>query len=437
MTTKNITIGQNIRRIRKDFNLRQYEIAGEDVTRNLISLIENDKTPIYHNVANIISVNINRILYERGLDIYIQPEDLLNPERYDARKEANKYIEKLTKRLEEKNYEFQIEELNHIESFLNKWNFIDKKIKIYELLGDIFYNAKDSNREYYYYLKALEISYEHPFMKDRYKIILKLVYNCILTEKFDEAIRLCNFALSTQDNIPDKYKGVFYYNLALGYYNKHEYDRCLEELTKAKYYIEEENYRVFNSILMLEGICHSNIKNFDSALSSFTKLLDVIKANNAPEDICLAYINIIQIHIDTNNREKVLEFKDKVVDYIEKVDKNSFYLPKILNSIANVFHYLGEYEVAEKYLLEALLSSLDHKDTSLFPEIFWQLLKLYEETNSFHKINDIIADVMPIIYNFQINKEFAIILKLIYIYVKQDRPLDATYLIEKFLDKEV
>ena len=122
--------------------------------------------------------------------------------------------------MNDKNYELELEELNEIENFLNKWNYIDKKIKAYELLGDIYYNAKDSNKEHYYYLKALEVSYEHPYMKERYKIILKLVYNCILTEKFDEAIRLCNFALSTQEDIPEKYKGVFYYNNGLAYYHK-------------------------------------------------------------------------------------------------------------------------------------------------------------------------------------------------------------------------
>ena len=145
-----ITIGQNLKRIRKGLNLRQYEIAGEQVTRNLISLIENDRTPIYHNVATIISKNMNKIIHERGIDIYIQPEDILNPNRYDARKQANFYIEKLQHHLDEKIYDFELEELNKIETFLNKWNFIDKKVKTYDLLGDIYYNAKDSIREYYY-----------------------------------------------------------------------------------------------------------------------------------------------------------------------------------------------------------------------------------------------------------------------------------------------
>jgi len=215
---KNLNLGQNLKKIRKDLNLKQQDIAGEDVTRNLISLMENNKTPIYHNVANIISKNINAILAKRGEDIYIQAEDILNPERYESRRIANKYVEKLKKHLEEKNYELKIEELNEIENFLNRWGFIDKKVKIYELLGDIFYNARDLNREYYYYIKALEVSYEYPNMKERYKLILKLVYNCIITRKYHEAIRLCDFAITTQEDLTEKYKGIFHYNSALSYY---------------------------------------------------------------------------------------------------------------------------------------------------------------------------------------------------------------------------
>ncbi len=291
-----MTVGENLKRIRKDLNLRQYEIAGEDVTRNLISLMENNKTPIYHNVANIISKNINKILAEKGLDIYIQAEDILNPERYEARKIADEYIDKLKKQLNEKKYEVDVEELNKIESFLNKWSFIDKKVKIYELLGDIFYYAKDLNREYYYFIKALEVSYEYPYMKGRYKLALKLVYNCIITKKYQEAIGLCDFIITTQEDITKKHKGIFYYNSALAYYYLKYYDKALEQIRNAKSYISADDCRERKRILMLEGICKVDINNYDGALKTYNELLDIIDESNVDE-ICLAYINIIKIHI--------------------------------------------------------------------------------------------------------------------------------------------
>lgn len=437
MENNKITIGQNLKRIRKDFNLRQYELAGEQITRNLISLIENDRTPIYHNVATIISKNINKIIHDKGMDIYIQPEDILNPERYDARKQANIYIEELTNRLKDQNYEFELEELNNIETFLNKWNFIDKKVKVYELLGDIYYNAKDSNKEYYYYLKALEVSYEYPYKRERYKIILKLVYNCIVTEKFDEALRLCNFALSTQDDIPNKYKGIFYYNSALAYYHKKDYSLCLEQLIYAKYYITHKDYREIKRVLMLEGITNAEFENYDGALRSYTKLLNIIEPFKDPEEICLAYMNIIQIHIKTNNRIKVLEYKDKILEHLTKIEKNSLYLAKILFSLAHIYNYLKEYDTCENYLKKALVLSQDHKDTSLFPHVFLDVLNFYRETKQFEKIDSLAKNLRTMINNFEINKEFMIILKILYNYIEQNNVLEAKYFVENLLNEEV
>lgn len=412
-------------------------MAGEQVTRNLISLIENDRTPIYHNVATIISKNINKIIHGKGKDIYIQPEDILNPERYEARKQANIYIEKLTNHLNDKNYELELEELNEIENFLNKWNYIDKKIKAYELLGDIYYNAKDSNKEHYYYLKALEVSYEHPYMKERYKIILKLVYNCILTEKFDEAIRLCNFALSTQEDIPEKYKGVFYYNNGLAYYHKKEHIRCLGELINAKFYITQNNYRESKRILILEGICYSEIENYDGALRSYNKLLNLVKAFNNPEELCLAYINIIQIHIEKRDGSKVLEYNDKIMDCLEKIDSNSLYYAEILFSLSNIYYYLQEYESCEIYLQDALRLSKEYKDTILFQKVFLKLLNYYVEMEQLDKINTLVKTYKTQISNIKMNKDFVIVLRILHSFIEQNNNLDAKHFIENLLNREV
>ncbi|CCQ92563.1 putative TPR repeat-containing protein [[Clostridium] ultunense Esp] len=437
MEEDKITIGENLKKIRKDLNLRQYQLAGDQITRNLISLIENDRTPIYYNVANIISKNINKIIHEKGMDIYIQPEDILNPDRYEARKRANVYIDKIKHHLIEKNYEFNIEELNEIETFLNKWNFIDKKVKAYELLGDIYYNAKDSNKEYYYYLKSLEVSYEYPYMKERYKIILKLVYNCIVTEKFDEAIRLCNFALSTQDDIPYKYKGIFYYNSGLAYYHKKDYSRCLDELIYAKYYINFDDYREIKRILMLEGICNSQIENYDGALRNYNKLLKIIEDFDDPEEMCLIYINIMQTYTHKECREEVEKYHVKVIDYLEIIDKDSSYLPEILFGLSEIYYFLEEYDSYEKYLNKALELSKNNEEINSFQDIFLKLMDFYIETEQIDKINLLAKNYRTQIYNIEMTKDFAIILKILYNFIEQNDNLETKNLIENLLNREV
>jgi len=432
---KNLNLGQNLKKIRKDLNLKQQDIAGEDVTRNLISLMENNKTPIYHNVANIISKNINAILAKRGEDIYIQAEDILNPERYESRRIANKYVEKLKKHLEEKNYELKIEELNEIENFLNRWGFIDKKVKIYELLGDIFYNARDLNREYYYYIKALEVSYEYPNMKERYKLILKLVYNCIITRKYHEAIRLCDFAITTQEDLTEKYKGIFHYNSALSYYYLGDFYKALDHIIYAKFYIAFDDYREMRRILMLEGVCNSEIKNFDGALRVFNKLLAIINENDI-EEMCMSYTNILRIFVDKNEKEKVIEYHNKILEYLPKIDEHSDYFVQLLLSIAKTYKYLGNLNSYEEYLVRTLTLSCEIKEENSFTHSMSLLLDFYMENEDYEKIENLLNKYENNIINFHIDEKFGITLKFIYSLINQDKNWEAKYLIKRLLKKE-
>jgi tetratricopeptide (TPR) repeat protein len=434
MMAKKITAGENLKRIRKDLNLKQYEIAGNDITRNLISLIENNKTPIYYNVANIISKNINRILYERGLDTYIQAEDILNPERYEARNIANNYIKMLEKHLQEENYNLKVDELNEIENFLNKWNFVDKKVKIYQLLGEIYYKAKDYNREYYYYIKALEISYEHPNMKDRYKLILRLVHNCILTKKYHEAIRLCEFALSTQENLADRQKGIFHYNLALSYYHLKDYFAAIDQIIYAKYYIPYDSYEDMKNILLLEGVCNSQIRNFDGSLRIYDKLLKIIDENN-PETLMLIYNNIRQIYIQKSNKSKVIEYHNKILNLLPYLNKNSFYLVEILINIAETYYYLEDYELYEQYLKKALSLAKESKNKNLISKALTLLVDYYIEKDQFDKIKNLLQDFESEICNFKLDEKVFTFLKIIYYFINNYHNEEAHSMIKKIIEK--
>ena len=93
-----------LRRIRETLNISQSEITGEDSTSNLISLIESGKIPLKIDNAQLICKKINNILEERNMDLIMEPEDLLNPRRYDAKEEVEAYIAELDKHKNDKDY---------------------------------------------------------------------------------------------------------------------------------------------------------------------------------------------------------------------------------------------------------------------------------------------------------------------------------------------
>ncbi len=69
-----LTPGKRLKKIRKALGLKQFEITGGLITRNLISIIENEKASLTDNVADILCVNINSICIKKGIDFSITPE---------------------------------------------------------------------------------------------------------------------------------------------------------------------------------------------------------------------------------------------------------------------------------------------------------------------------------------------------------------------------
>ena len=78
--------GKKIRKIRKSFKINQEDITGGEITRNLISIIENDKANLTSKVAIILSENINRVCKEKGIDFSVTSEYLLEDVESQAKK---------------------------------------------------------------------------------------------------------------------------------------------------------------------------------------------------------------------------------------------------------------------------------------------------------------------------------------------------------------
>ncbi|SCG81665.1 Xre family DNA-binding domain-/TPR repeat-containing protein [Proteiniborus sp. DW1] len=431
-----ITVGQNLKRIRKDLNLRQHQIAGDDITRNLISLIENDKATLYDTAANIMARNINKIMSERNLNIFIKPEDLLNPERYDARKKADTYIERLKNDLANKKFDIELDELNEIEAFLNEWDLTDKKVKIYELLGNIFYESNNLSKEYYYYFKALEASYDLPNMKKRYKIALKLVSNCIVTGKCEEAISLCKYMLISQDDLSTKSKGIFYYNIALALKKLKNFDKCLRTLNKAKLFFDKSDHKNLKSIFMLEGVCFYRLGDYNNALQSYSKIIEISDKKNNLDEICVTYINIILIYMKRNDKESVIKYLDKVMDKLPYVNEDSFYLTEIYFEISNVLLYLKRYDACEEYLNIALVLANKNSKQGSYRKYLGNLMELYIEANYTDKLSSLLKTIEDEISNIKLNEESLLVLKLLHYFIKQNRIEVAADFMESLIHNE-
>ena len=125
-----LSSGKKIKRIRKELGLKQHEITGGEVTRNLISIIENDKAALTEKVAKVIADNINMACSEQNIDYHVSAKYLLESEEYQAERVVDKYLENLAVD--------NLQIVDEIEEFLIIYDLTDKKISIYEKIGDLY-----------------------------------------------------------------------------------------------------------------------------------------------------------------------------------------------------------------------------------------------------------------------------------------------------------
>ena len=429
----NLSIGENLKRIRTELGLRQYEITGGEVTRNLISIIENNRTSLTEDKAKLICRNINEIMEDRGLDIIIDPEDVFNPDRYDAKKQADLYIKELDKLLTTRNYDVEAEYIEEIESFLNKWNLVDKKIRVYEILGEIHYYLRDYDKGYYYYSKGWECAFNYPNRKLNYRLMLKLVVVCIFTGKNKEATNLCDYALLNKENVPKRYMGILHYNNSIAYSNLNLIDKSLEQVKEALKYTGDTNYRELGKILNTEGNCHFKAGNYDEALKSYNKAADILILGDYCAELSLVYANMTETYVKIGYEDRTFKYIDKVLNNISKLDKSSSYFSKLCNQIAIAYNHLNKYDLAEKYYNESLIYAKKNNQQDIVKNNILDLLHLYDKNLDFNKIHILLEDYRDVILNISLDGDVLLLLKALEFYISNKYENKALQLIKDLI----
>ncbi|WP_084756824.1 helix-turn-helix transcriptional regulator [Clostridium sp. DMHC 10] len=148
--------GDKIKLLRKKYKLRQEDIAGNDITRNLISEIETNKANLTRSTAEAILKNLQKLGTKNHFEIEETVDYLLEDETIQASRVLDDYVGKLKTFMVYRDGDFTAT-LKEVEEFLVKWSITDKKIIIYELAGDYFGTQNEIDKSIIYYEKALTL----------------------------------------------------------------------------------------------------------------------------------------------------------------------------------------------------------------------------------------------------------------------------------------
>ncbi len=340
--------GKKLRTIRNKFGIKQSEITGGEITRELISIIENDKCRIMPQVAKIIAYNINKICRERNIDFVLEPSYLLEDVKTQAIKIAENYIEILNSYNKLTSESKKV--LNEVEAFLMKYDVDDKKIILYEKLGDIYKNSYQYNKSYEFYIKALENNKKGFKNEALFKLIQKLGAICMFLGRYEDALNFNDLALSYKDNVPENLKYVVYFNNLLCYFYMKDYRRTLEEINSVKVNFKKLLEIDLFELNSLKSNCLVHLENYSEALEIDKKLLEQLAEDDISNRL-MVLGNMLDIYIIIKDIDNIEQYMTKIVYELSiwKGDNIPFFLPNLYCQLECAAILIGDFNAAKEY----------------------------------------------------------------------------------------
>lgn len=380
------TPGMKIKKIRTQFKIKQSELSGKDITRNLISLIENDKANLTLHSAKIISENINIACQKREIDFSISANDLLE----SAEIQLENYLSKFRLLINMNEIEFINGSFDgyivELEEILTIYNLTLQKFNMYVVIGDSYKKNKDFYKSYIFYTKAYQESHALSGNIELSRIILNIGYCCIQLKRYKEAIDFNRIAYIYTDNLPEDIKVSILFNTALAYKKINDYNNSLNtiKIIEQQFYtfLKKDLTLGFN-INMLKANCLKELNLYTDSIAENLSLLDSIPDKNIEFELVI-YCNLLEIYINLNDTKALRTYIDKcltIIDLYCVVDEtqNS---SEIYNDIGLAAYKINNTDLAKEYFSKALLESKKNKNSDIIASSLENLLYIYISDNN-------------------------------------------------------
>lgn len=348
-----LTPGDKIKNIRTKLGLKQEDITGGEITRNLVSIVENNKANLTDHVAKLLANNINAICKEKSIEFTTSEEYLLEDVVSQAKKIACEYIEYIDSLQNIIEPDFS-QMLTEIDIFLKKYNTEEKKAPVYLAIGKKFKKNKNYFKALEYYLKAFESSIDNSTTL----YSLEMMANCnIYLSKYDEALNHYNTLLGLATEVRLQYDTKF--NTALCYKKLGKFQECMNMLNII---LEDYNEILTNSfeqyvkVHLLMGNCLYELKSFNKAINVYKDLLKVVTEDFKVEELCIL-LSLADVYRTTKDTDKLEKICTKTINKVNaSYNILNQYEGYIYLSLADNANALNKYEDATTFLIKALES---------------------------------------------------------------------------------
>lgn len=347
-----LSLGEKIKKLRKEKNMTLKELAGDRITAAQISHIERDKSHTSYELLEYLSerldVSIDYLLETKEMQSKKITDNLiLQSEIYikrDALDEAEKEIEEIIEICEE-------------------YDLSENYGKCNYLLGNIYLKRKNSRKANFYFEKALFHFIKNDDKKRIFQCYMNIA-NIYFEDKFYQ-VALTNyyFAKEILDEInvddPDTYKEL-YSKISKCYIKMNDIEKALEFIEKIGNIDNEYSPEQEVEMLVLKAKNLLAEGNYVESKDYFAKALKIIEKEENKDKLAKVYLTVSDIYGEMGDNEKFLEYSEKVYD-IKKNDSDEYMMNSLFNIIKSYIE-TNELELAKKYSKLALATAIKTKN---------------------------------------------------------------------------
>lgn len=222
---KIISTGEKIKQLRIDIGLNQDDLTNDEITRSLISMIENNKRNLTYRAAKVIADSLNQ--YYINLGKRITPDYLLESEVEQAQRLIKERLDEMQQLIDHPmvgNENQVVENFKKLIKFARQWKLDSMVAQLYETRGKYYFNTYRYNAAISDSISALEYYLE----KKNYDKAITLYFqigNCYFQLMlYDQALLYYNRALALVHTNPsentDRDQMLLMYNRILCYYRQ-------------------------------------------------------------------------------------------------------------------------------------------------------------------------------------------------------------------------
>ena len=346
-----LSLGEKIKKLRKEKNMTLKELAGDRITAAQISHIERDKSHTSYELLEYLSerldVSIDYLLETKEMQSKKITDNLILQSEIYIKRDALDEAEK---------------EIHEIIEICEEYGLSENYGKCNYLLGDIYLKRKDGATANFYFEKALFY-----FIKNDDKNRIFQCYMNIANIYFDEEfyqVSLTNyyFAKDILEEIniddPDTYKEL-YSKISKCYMKLNDSEKSLEFIEKIGNIDNDYSPEQEIELLVLKAKKLLAEGEYVKSKDYFAKALKIIEKEENKDKLAQIYLTVGSIYAEMGDNEKFLEYSEKVYD-IKKNDTDEYMMNSLYNIIQSYID-ADDFEMAKKYSKLALAAAIKNK----------------------------------------------------------------------------